>query len=201
MDKQEQSNKDNCEQFFGFCEQFVAFTDAEKLSIMNELVHTQVAKGSCLVDLGQVSDGMYFVKQGCIRLYYLTQVGADITGFIFTENMFVGAIESFLSQQPSTQILETLENCELIVIHYDALQKLYHDVPKFNILIRKVLEMRMIHAQKIVAALITHKPEQRYTEYKNLHPTLEKRIPQHIFSSFMGITPVSLSRIRHRKPK
>lgn len=154
-----------------------------------------------MVNLEQVSNELYFIAKGCVRFYYITEDGNDITGFVFIENMFAGALESFFSQIPSNQILESIEECELLVLSYDSLNKLYLEVPAFNTLVRKILEMRMAHAQKVIASLIMHKPEERYTAYKDLHPEIEKRIPQHILSSFMGITPVSLSRIRARKPK
>lgn len=188
-------------QFFLFAEQFVQFADTEKEVIQHALHYINVPKSHRLVQLGQASNHIYFVLSGCLRLYYLTDEGKDITGFVFTENMLAGSLESFLSQAPSNQVLETIEASELLALNHSALEQLYQKVPAFNIFIRKVLEMRMAHAQKLVASLIIHKPEERYTAYKDLHPQLEQRIPQHMLSTFMGITPVSLSRIRHRQLK
>lgn len=185
--------------FFKFTDTLVTFTPAEKIIITAALALKTVAKNYHLVDVGQVAQHLYFINQGCIRLYYLTEDGKDITGFVFTENMFAGSLESYLSQAPSTQLLTTVESCELLALPYDKFEQLCKDVPPFNTLIRKVLAMRLIHAQKLVSALVTHTPEDRYTAYKHLHPLIEQRIPQHVLSSFIGITPVSLSRIRHRK--
>lgn len=185
--------------FFAFTEQLVQFTPAEKDIVATALQVKTVPKQHNLVELGQVSEYAYFINQGCIRLYYLMEDGKEITGFVFTEQMFAGSLDSFLSQSPSTQALTTLEDSELLLLHHKNLQALYKTVPVFNTLMRKILEMRLIHAQKLVASLITHSPQDRYTAYKELHPDIEQRIPQHMLSSFMGITPVSLSRIRHRK--
>jgi CRP-like cAMP-binding protein len=115
--------------------------------------------------------------------------------------MMAGSSESFFSQVPGTQIIETLEECELLVLTHSSLEQLYADVPKMNIFVRKILEQRMAFAQKVVASLIINKPQDRYSSYQQLHPDLENRIPQHILASYMGITPVSLSRIRKRLSK
>ena len=115
--------------------------------------------------------------------------------------MFAGSAESFYTQQSSTQVLEALEDSELLVITRDSLNYLYETIPRMNVFGRKLLEQRMAFAQKVVAALIIHKPEDRYIAYRELHPELENRIPQHILASYMGITPVSLSRIRRRIAK
>lgn len=189
------------ENFWNFTDQFVSFNSKEKEKIKNHLILRNVPKNYALVDLGQVAKEVFFINKGCLRFYYITEEGNEVTGFIFQENMFAGSHESFFAQQPSMQVLETLEEAELFVLSYDSLLRLYQEVPKMNIFVRKLLEQRMAFAQRIVASLIMHKPEDRYQHYRELHPELENRIPQHILASYMGITPVSLSRIRKRISK
>jgi len=191
----------NFDNFWKFTDQFVSFSDDEKEHIKKQVTFRNVPKNTILVDLEQTAKEVFFINKGCLRFYYLTDEGNEITGFIFTENMFAGSHESFFSQVPSTQVLETLEDSALIVFSYEKLHQLYNEVPKMNTLVRKLLEQRMTHAQKVIASLIINKPQDRYTTYQKLHPSLENRIPQHILASFMGITPVSLSRIRSRKLK
>lgn len=186
------------ENFWKFTAQFVSFSTKEKTLIKEKLTLRDVPKNHILVDLEQISREIFFINKGCLRFYYLTDEGNEVTGFIFQENMFAGSLESFFTQQPSTQVLETLEASELLVLTYDGLHELYETVPKMNILVRKLLEQRMAFAQRVVASLIIHKPEDRYIAYRELHPNLENRIPQHVLASYMGITPVSLSRIRRR---
>ena len=186
------------ENFWEFTDRFVVFTPKEKELIKQRLILRDVPKNYILVDLGDVAKEIYFIKKGCLRFYYITDEGNEVTGFIFQENMFAGSAESFYTQQPSTQVLETLEESELLVLTYEALNYLYEVVPKMNVLVRKILEQRMAFAQKVVASLIIHKPKDRYIAYRELHPDLENRIPQHILASYLGITPVSLSRIRRR---
>ena len=96
------------------------------------------------------------------------------------------------------QVLETLEPCELLVLSYESLQELYEKVPKMNTMVRKLLEQRMANAQKVVASLIMNKPEDRYRSLLELHPEWVHRVPQQVLATYLGITPVSLSRIRRR---
>ncbi len=184
--------------FWAFTDPLVRFSPKEKEQIKRRLVLRDVPKNYILVDIGDVAKEVFFIAKGCLRFYYLTDEGREVTGFVFQENMFAGAHESFFAQQPSIQVLETLEDSTLLVLSYDALQMLFETVPGMNVLVRKVLEQRMAFAQRIVASLIMHKPEERYMAYRELHPHLENRIPQHVLASYLGITPVSLSRIRRR---
>lgn len=187
------------DQFWQFTNQFVHFSPKEKEQISAHLILRDVPKQHVLVDFGEIAREAFFINKGLLRFYYIADDGREITGFVFQEGMMAGSHESFFSQQPSLQVLETIEAAELLVLSRQALEQLYLEVPKMNVLVRKVLEQRMAHAQKVLASLIMQKPADRYQEYQRLHPGLENRIPQHMLATFMGITPVSLSRIRGRK--
>jgi CRP-like cAMP-binding protein len=130
-------------------------------------------------------------------LYY-TKDGEEITGFIFKENLFASSYDSFLRQVPGIQTLETLEDCDLLVLNKTALENLYEALPKMHILARKVAEQRFINAQMILSSFILDSPEERYRKFEEQHGDLLLRVPHHIIASYLGITPVSLSRIRKR---
>jgi CRP-like cAMP-binding protein len=147
---------------------------------------------------GEVEKEIYFVCSGLARLYYQTRDNDQITAFIFCENMFASCLESFIKQAPSTQNLETLESCTLLILTKDNLDKLYEQVPKTHMIMRKVMEARFIAAQQLLSSYILAGPQERYELFSLHYPHLVQRVPQYILASFLGITPVSLSRIRKR---
>jgi CRP-like cAMP-binding protein len=178
-------------------ERLIKLTDKEWQQFENAFTFLQVPKKFQLVKEGDISRDIYYIRKGILRYFY-NKDGEEITGFIFTENLFASSYESFLRQTPSNQILETIEDCELLVINYEALQNLYVDVPKINILTGVIAEQRFINAQQILSSFILDTPEERYLKFSEKHPDILQRVPQHIIASFLGITPVSLSRIRNR---
>ena len=182
---------------YQYIQPFVSFTDKEKQVIENELVFRQVPKKFKLAEEGKIARELYFIIKGLVRLYY-TKDGEEITGYIFKENLFASSYDSFLRQATGIQTLETLEDCELLVINHTQLQSLYESIPKMNIMARKVAEQRFINAQMILSSFILDSPEERYRKFEEQHGDLLLRVPHHIIASFLGITPVSLSRIRKR---
>ncbi|MCF0065246.1 Crp/Fnr family transcriptional regulator [Dyadobacter chenwenxiniae] len=150
---------------------------------------------------GQIEDEIYFIHSGLMRLYYTTENDEQITAFIFSENLFASCLESFIEQIPSTQDLETLEPCSLLVLNKTGLEQLYDLVPKTSIIMRKVMEQRFISAQRLLSSYILASPQERYELFAKHYPALVQRVPQYILASFLGITPVSLSRIRKRISK
>lgn len=184
--------------FREFLLRYTAFTEAEMREFESRLVYREVPARYTLLEYGSVCRETFFIIEGALRFYYITEEGKDVTGFIFLENMFASSHTSFIHQVPSEQVIETLEPSKLLVMSYDALQELYEAVPKVNELLRKLLEERMAFAQRVVASFILNKPEDRYLALLARRPELLQRIPQNILSSYLGITPVSLSRIRKR---
>jgi CRP-like cAMP-binding protein len=132
-----------------------------------------------------------------MRLFYIKD-GIDISAYFFTENMFAGAYDSFASRKSSRHYIEAVEDCQVLSISYANMQRLYDQLPGMNFFVRKILEERFISLHELFTAQILDSPEQRYTTLQKDRPDLLQRIPQHQIATYLGITPVSLSRIRNR---
>ncbi len=124
--------------------------------------------------------------------------GEEKTLFFFKEGMIAGSIESYLTQTPSELILEALEDTELLAISGEGLQELYDLSIKFSKAGLLLTQHRLATLMKFFTSFVFDSPEARYQEFQKNHPDLIQRVPQHIIASFLGITPVSLSRIRKR---
>jgi CRP-like cAMP-binding protein len=183
--------------FYQCISRIVLFTESEKQVLETAFSFRQVPRKFKLAEEGKVAKELYFINKGLVRLYY-TKDGEEITGFIFKEHHFASSYDSFLRQVPSIQTLETLEDCDLLVINHKNLEQLYEALPKMHIVARKVAEQRFINAQLLLSSFILDSPEERYRKFEEQHGDLLLRVPQHIIASFLGITPVSLSRIRKR---
>jgi len=175
----------------------VELYESDWLKIRNKFIFRQVPKKFVLVKTNDIANEIYFLNKGVLRLFY-EKDGEEITAFIYSENLFASSYESFLRQSKSIQCIDALEDCELLVLSYQSMHELYQEVPKFNIITRIVAEQRFINAQQILSSFILDSPEERYIKFTKQFPDLIQRVPQHIIASYLGITPVSLSRIRKR---
>nr|WP_280842372.1 Crp/Fnr family transcriptional regulator [Rhodohalobacter sp. SW132] len=151
-----------------------------------------------LTSLGEIEREAYFIIQGIVRLFCLNPKKEDITIFLFKENYFASSYHSFITQTPSSQALETLEDTTLLSINKKALDELYRLVPKMNLITRVIADQRFINSQAIFTSQIMLTAEERYLQFEKNHGDLLLRVPHHIIASFLGITPVSMSRIRKR---
>lgn len=176
---------------------YVNISEKEKQLLSSAFSYREVPKKFVLTRQGDVARDVFFINKGLLRLYY-NRDGKDVTAFIFREKLFAASYESFLKKEPSVQNLETLEDCELLSISFDRLEQLTEEMPKMHILLRKVAEHRFINAQKILTSFLFDSPEDRYRHFEAENRDLLLRVPHHMIASYLGISPVSMSRIRKR---
>jgi CRP-like cAMP-binding protein len=180
--------------------QFTDFNDSELEIIMPYFEARKFKKKSILLDIGKVSNEVFYIIKGCIRLY-CEKDGEELSTYFFTENMFAGSYDSYLSRKTSKVAIETLEECEVLVLTHEAQEKLYVIFPKMNEFIRKAIEQRFVLLHDLFISYLLNSPEERYLIIQKERPELLQRIPQHQIASFLGVTRVSLSRIRNRTAK
>ncbi len=179
---------------------FTDFNDRELKDIMPYFEFKKFKKKNILLDIGNVSNEVFYIIKGCIRLY-CEKDGEELSTYFFTEDMFAGSYDSFLSRKPSKVAIETLEDCEVLVLSHKSQEKLYKVFPKMNEFIRKAIEKRFVLLHDLFISYLLNNPEERYLMLLKERPELLQRIPQHQIASFLGVTPVSLSRIRNRVAK
>jgi CRP-like cAMP-binding protein len=150
-----------------------------------------------LLNEGEVSRHGFFIIEGCIRLWFNNK-GKDVTFQFFFENEGVSSIESFKSGEPSLFSIETIEPSTIYVIGKANFEKIFTENPVYNAFVQETIYKRLAHYSRLFMSYIKNTPEERYKELLKNSPHIIKRVPQHYIASYLGITSVSLSRIRNR---
>lgn len=149
---------------------------------------------------GEISKKIFYIEEGCLRIWYNNN-GKDITFQFFFENEIVSSIESFTKQKPSLFYLESIEPSKLRYILKDDFDKIVSESPFVKDLLLEIILERQFYYIKYLLSFIKDKPQKRYLKLLEEKPYIIQRIPQHYIASYLGITSVSLSRIRNRRPK
>lgn len=173
------------------------FTPTEWNEFASAFVYRQVPKKFVLTAPGSIAKEAYFINKGAARLYFVKD-GEEINANFMFENAFIASLESFLMQTPSRQAVETLEESELLVLSKTRLNGLLASNLKFQLFLKVIAEQAFIMLQRRASSFILDTAEERYTDMINNRPQIAERVPQHMIASYLGVTPVSLSRIRKR---
>lgn len=183
--------------FIALIKQYIPLNSEEIDLLMTCVEHRLLTKNEVLFNAGKVSDEIYFVLEGCVRLYYMVE-GDEKTAFFYTEGQFICAGESFTFNTPAIENFQALEPTELYVFSKKSIERLLNYSTKFEVIARIATENELITAQKIIASFVTKSAEQRYLDLLETHGSLFNRVPQHHIASFLGVSAETLSRIKTR---
>jgi CRP-like cAMP-binding protein len=179
-------------------ERFVQLTDDDWQLLVPHLSERSLKKHDLFAAEGKKNGEVGFVLEGNLRQYY-TKDGQEKTTYFYFENHLVSAYIACLTGQPSKLSIEALTDCRLLVFSYKTLTELFAKSAGWNTFGRRLAEYLAIGLEERMVGLLLQSPEERYKELlQGNKQKIIERIPQHYIASYLGITPVSLSRIRNR---
>ncbi len=158
----------------------------------------EIPAKTILLAEGKISKTMFFIEKGCLRTW-VNNEGKEITTQFFFEGDSVSSIESFRTNQPSLYSIQSLEPCILQTLSQKDFQAIIETSPDLKKEMEEHLFNRLLQAQQLFYSYLKNNPQKRYEELIKKHPEILQRVPQHYIASYLGITSVSLSRIRNRR--
>ncbi|TWI80191.1 CRP-like cAMP-binding protein [Lacibacter cauensis] len=186
------------QQLFQYFKQFSPLTAEAMDAIADICKLLHVAKHTDLQPIGHTCKTIYFLNKGIARIYYYKD-GIDITESFAFENDILVRVESLFTGRPSRKAIQVLEDAELVAIDANQLFQLYDRYPEIERLFRKIFEAAHVETVNRIEALQFHTAEERYKALLNEEPNIIQRVPLKYIASYLGITQVSLSRIRSQR--
>lgn len=167
-------------------------------ALANILQPMKLLKGELVFPEGEICGAMYYVDRGMVRQFYYKN-GKDVTEHFSYEGRIVFCIESFLKQEPSRLMVETLENSTLYAIPRESLHLLMSTNQEILTLYRKILEHALISSQEHADSQRFENATERYNRLLRTKPEIILRAPMVYVASFLQMTPETLSRVRSTK--
>ena len=157
-----------------------------------------IKKSQVMVTEGQSADKLYFIVQGCVRVFYFKD-GKDITDWFAFENDFVSSINSFFLSIPSPHTIQALETTTYLEITREQVFMLTEKHHCFETLARKAITQIMLQLQNRIVSLQFETAQQKYDNLLTIRKDIIQRVPLVNIASYLGITIETLSRIRNPK--
>lgn len=175
--------------------QFNHLSDEAIKAIADISKPVNIKKNQDLQSIGHTCRTIYFIKKGVARIYYYKD-DIEITECFAFENAIIARVESLFTGKPSRKAIQMIEDSELIGINSPKLFELYDKFPEIERLFRKIFESAYVDTVNRVESIQFHSAEERYNALLKESPNVLQRVPLKYIASFLGITQVSLSRIR-----
>ncbi len=166
--------------------------------LLKKIVVREIPSKTILLSEGEMATKLFLVIRGCLRTFFIKENGSEITSQFFIENQMVASFESAMTGTPSRSHIEAIEDSTIGIIKMKDLENLIMTCDPIKKYFIEHLRTRLMYYMHQHASFILDSPEKRYVNLVKERPDLVSRLPQQYIASYLGITPVSLSRIRAR---
>ncbi len=187
--------------YINFFKQF-PFVNLENLRLIYYLGKIKTVKeGERVINIGDSNNKGIFVLKGLLRSFILTADGEERTLLLSKQGMHAGSHATIFYNKPSIESIDAIEPSVLLLFDTNELETLSKNNSNLILLGNKILQKSLAEAIERIIFYTVFSPEERYISFRDKYPDLIQRVPQKYLASYLGITTVSLSRIKSRTAK
>jgi CRP-like cAMP-binding protein len=165
-------------------------------AIENLVEYTEYEKGTLFIKENQYNSKEYFIFDGICRSFLYSPEGEEITISFFSNKSILSPYMTRVSNRKSSLNFQALTQLELGVMDASKFEMLMVENPEIrefgNTVLRNELKLKV---EKEISLASTTASE-RLLQFRKEHPMFENLIPHPTIASYLGITNVSLSRLR-----
>ena len=136
-----------------------------------------------------------FILRGLVKKFYLTEDGKEFIKEFTWENQITTPYAAILRNIPATYTMETLEETTVLTIDYAAVDELIRTNPRWTMLGKAFADLHFLHREEREMELLKYSAPERYAIFRRRFPHLLGRLKKQDIAAYLGITPVSLSRL------
>jgi len=162
---------------------------------LSSFAYARIPKDGYFVRAGDIPERLAYIARGLFRVVFVSERGDEKTLVFREEGRLISAFSPFLAGKPSWFSIQALEDSDLVLIGIDNTDWT-READCWKTIYAKYMEMLFVEKEEREREFLSENAETRYRNFKKRYPLFEERIPQYCIASYLGITPVALSRIR-----
>lgn len=156
-----------------------------------------LSRNEYLTVSGTIDTNLYYIVSGSIRIYFEDEYEAQILRLGYAGN-FIGALDSFISSQPTNINIQALKKCEVKVLSKTDFNQLLENDSTNLLLWKQILELLVYQQIEREVDLLTYSPQKRYERVLQRSPQLFQEIPSKYIASYLRMSPETLSRLKKK---
>lgn len=183
-------------ELFGALQSIGDLPDSEIKRFVGLAKRRRLANGSYFIQEGSKTNRLGFVKEGLFQNTYLTEKGDECAFAFIAENQFIYECHAMRTFDIAHYSIQAIEDSIILEVDYKAWVAPFKESVWWNKILLDLTTLESNEKSGREIRLLTLTGQERYAHFLENHSHLEHRIKQYMIASFLGISPVSLSRIR-----
>jgi CRP-like cAMP-binding protein len=184
------------EQIRHIMKQMISISEDELNDFLSQSITKTFKRNETVSRTNAVPNEIFFINKGLIRVMITDNKGTEHTVHFALENQFISDYSNFMQKQPSFYTLQALEETQVVVLPRSAIEWGYKNLQEGEKMGRLIAEYYFIYQDNRIKNTFSRTPKQRYDSITDVFPNIHNRVPQHMIASYLGITPVHLSRLK-----
>ncbi len=166
--------------------------------LMSILKIKSVPKKDFLLTAGPICRDVCFILHGLLRCYHIED-GKEVSRWFMKDGDVIFSIQSFYNQIPSVEYIQALEDTTLAYITHGELQDIYNRFREFDRIGRLLTEKYYQLWDIQLSSILLHSASERYQWLCEEHAELVLRVPSKYIASYLGISELTLYKIRSNR--
>lgn len=184
--------------FINYCRQRTKL-DENAIADLSAKLSTKIfKKRSLLLQENSICRSLFFIDEGLTKTSS-TKDGKEFIMRFFHEGEMFTVLDSYISEKPSNFIITALEDTTITCItkgDMESLCETHHSIEHF---FRKLLSYASLNMMRRINEMLENDATERYNNFVSDNSHIMQRISLGDLASYLGVTQVSLSRIRAKK--
>lgn len=182
-----------------FVTDFNFYVSQDETSILSGIFKPEcIKKEEFFIRQGDFPTRIGYVVHGAFRSFIITEDGNDVTKYFYIEQSILFSYAAYIQKTGSSSSIQALEDSEILSASMYDLEEALNSDPNLGTLFKNKLDDVMIMKDRQASSFKLLNSTDRYRQFLADYPGLENRVKQYHLASYLGITPVSLSRIRKK---
>lgn len=190
--------------FANYLLKFAELQQTELDTLLHFFQTKQFRPDDIILSRTNVCKHIVFIASGKARSFFIDNKGKEFTWYFHFndadskfENYFLIDYNSFLAQTPAQLSVQAVENCEVVMLSYENIQKLIEISPAFERILGKMSSLAYQTVHKRAFSLLTLDAKSRYENLLNEEPYLLNKFQHYLIASYIGVAPQTLSRLKN----
>lgn len=175
-------------------EKITPLTDGEFDYILSHFTPKKYKKHQFLVQEGEDVLNDFFVLEGCLKAYHVSQDGKEHILQFALPDWWICDFNAYFNQTKATLNIDCIEDTEVLCLSLYNREKLCSEMHKIEHFFRRKSNSGYIALQQRILSMLNNNPQERYEKLLQLYPALFQKVPKKLIASYLGVSRETLSR-------